>query len=177
MTQTTFVNESQKSNWMVIYTRSRFEKKTTNLLNDKGYVAFCPLVKYRKKWADRIKTVENPLFPSYIFVKARHSELQKIKETQGVIMFVSNCGKAITLKDSEIERIKSIVNNYSDAEIININDLGIGSKVKIIDGLLLNYQGIVTRIKGKTVLMTVEQLNCVIAVNVNIDQISINSAS
>jgi len=177
MLQTNSKNNLQQRNWMVIYTRSRFEKKISNTLNDVGITGFCPVIKSVKKWADRKKTVETPLFPSYVFVKATANEMLKVKEIPGVVSFISNCGKSIVLKDSEIERIKTIVNTHADAEMINIQTLDIGSKVKITDGLLLNYEGVVNQVMGKAILMTIEQLNCVIAVKVNINQISLNAAS
>jgi transcription antitermination factor NusG len=81
------------------------------------------------------------------------------------------------LIDSEIERIKAIVEEHANAEVINVQNLNIGSRVRITNGLLLNYQGVVNQIMGKAILMTIEQLNCVIAVKVDIDQISLNTAS
>lgn len=164
-------------NWMVIYTRSRFEKKIDRTLNDNSITSFCPVIKSMKKWADRNKMIETPLFPSYVFVKVNSGEQLKVKQVPGVINFVSYCGKPVMLNDTEIERIKSIVNNYSEVELISIQNLNIGNKVKIKDGLLYNYQGVVTQIMGKNILMTIEQLNCVLTVKVNIEQICLNVAS
>jgi transcription antitermination factor NusG len=164
-------------NWIVVYTRSRFEKKIDRTLNDSGIVSFCPVIKSMKKWADRNKMIETPLFPSYVFVKVNASEQLKVKQVPGVINFVSYCGRPVILNDAEIERIQSIVNNYSEVELISIQNLNIGNKVKIKDGALFNYQGVVTQVMGKTVLMTIEQLNCVLTVKVNIEQICLNVAS
>ena len=164
-------------NWMVVYTRSRFEKKIDRTLNDNSIIAFCPVIKSLKKWADRNKMIETPLFPSYVFVKVNASEQLKVKQVPGVINFVSQCGAPVILNDLEIERIKSIVDTYSEVELISIQNLNIGNKVKIKDGLLYNYQGVVTQIMGKAILMTIEQLNCVLTVKVNVDQICLNVAS
>ncbi|QEM10890.1 UpxY family transcription antiterminator [Mucilaginibacter rubeus] len=165
------------ANWMVVYTRSRFEKKIDRTLNDNHITSFCPVIKSLKKWADRNKMIETPLFPSYVFVKANTGEQLKVKQVPGVINFVSYGGKPVVLNDTEIERIKSIVDNYSEVELMSIQNLNIGNRVKIKDGLLYNYQGVVTQIMGKTILMTIEQLNCVLTVKVNVDQICLNVAS
>ncbi|HEV7622062.1 MAG TPA: transcription termination/antitermination NusG family protein, partial [Flavisolibacter sp.] len=48
--------------WYAIYTRPRWEKKVNGLLIQKGIESYCPLNKVRRKWSDRIKLVEEPLF-------------------------------------------------------------------------------------------------------------------
>jgi transcription antitermination factor NusG len=55
--------------WFAIYTRPRWEKKVHKLLEEKGIECYCPLNKVHRKWSDRIKIVEEPLFKSYVFVK------------------------------------------------------------------------------------------------------------
>ncbi|GAA4316624.1 UpxY family transcription antiterminator [Mucilaginibacter gynuensis] len=171
------LNKTSHQQWMVVYTRSRFEKKIDRSLKEIGITSFCPTIKTKNKWADRIKVVESPLFPSYLFVKVSLSEQTKIRQTAGVLNFVFHCGKAVTLKDSEIERISAIVNNYENVEVNSTQSLNIGDKVKIKDGLLLNYQGVVRQVMGKSVLMAIEQLDCVLTVKVGFDQVSLNVAS
>jgi transcription antitermination factor NusG len=61
--------------WYAIYTRPRWEKKVNFLLQGKGIESYCPLNKVRRKWSDRIKTIEEPLFKSYVFVKIDESSI------------------------------------------------------------------------------------------------------
>jgi transcription antitermination factor NusG len=55
--------------WYAVYTRPRWEKKVAALLLHKGIESYCPLNKVRRRWSDRTKTIEEPLFKSYVFVK------------------------------------------------------------------------------------------------------------
>ena len=55
--------------WLAVYTRPRWEKKVDQLLKEQGTESYCPLNKVKRKWSDRVKTVEEPLFKSYVFVK------------------------------------------------------------------------------------------------------------
>jgi transcription antitermination factor NusG len=64
---------SQVKNWYALYTKPRWEKKIHKLLQQKGIESYCPLNKVRRKWSDRIKVVEEPLFKSYIFVRVEES--------------------------------------------------------------------------------------------------------
>lgn len=158
--------------WMVVYTRSRFEKKVDKNLNQQGIYSFCPIVKSQHKWADRMKTVDTPLFSSYIFVNISLSEIERVKQTSGVISFVVNNNKPVTLNDHEISRIEEIVKSYQNIEIVDVNKLNIGDKVRITNGLLYDTHGIVHTISGKSVVMAIDQLNCVLMVKVKTEHVT-----
>ena len=161
--------------WMVVYTRSNFEKKVDKNLKEQGIISYCPLITSRNQWADRVKTIEKPFFASYLFVKASPLDMNKVKYSQGVINLLSNNGKPVIITEQEIEQIRLITKNYADVEVVSLKSLKIGDKVKITDGLLLNKEGIVNKIMGTKVLMVIEQLDC--AVVVKVKQLALNVAS
>ena len=68
------------SNWSVIKTRSRWEKKVARLLKQKGIDTFCPLLKAKRQWSDRVKTIEQPLLKSYVFVKVAEDQRKSATE-------------------------------------------------------------------------------------------------
>ena len=74
--------------WLAIYTRPRWEKKVNQLLTEKGFESYCPLNKVKRKWSDRIKVVEEPLFKSYVFVKVAEEDRSEVRMTSGAINFV-----------------------------------------------------------------------------------------
>jgi transcription antitermination factor NusG len=77
-----------------------------HLLLQKGVESYCPLNKVRRKWSDRIKIIEEPLFKSYVFVKVAESDRTGIRMTDGVINFVYWNGKPAVIRDREIHAIK-----------------------------------------------------------------------
>lgn len=161
--------------WMVVYTRSNFEKKVDKNLKEQGIISYCPLITSRNQWADRVKTIEKPFFSSYLFVKVSPLDVNKVKYSQGVINLLSNNDKPVIITEQEIEQIRSITKNYADVEVVSLKSLKIGDKVKITDGLLLNKEGFVNKIMGTKVLMIIEQLDC--AVVVKVKQLALNVAS
>src|SRR5215467_5724290 len=60
---------SQSSHWYAAQTMSRHEKKVSAELNTKEICSFLPLVSQRKRWSDRYRLVEEPLFAGYVFVR------------------------------------------------------------------------------------------------------------
>ena len=91
-----------RKNWYVIYTKPRWEKKVYSLLIDKDIEAYCPLNRVRRKWSDRIKWVEEPLFKSYVFVKVTEENLSSVRLIHGVVNFVSWLGRPAVVKNKEI---------------------------------------------------------------------------
>ncbi|WP_183572978.1 UpxY family transcription antiterminator [Mucilaginibacter sp. X5P1] len=161
--------------WMVVYTRSNFEKKVDKNLKEQGIISYCPLITSRNQWADRVKTIEKPFFSSYLFVKASPFDVNKVKYSPGVINLLSNNGKPVIITEQEIEQIRLITKNYADAQVVSLKSLKIGDKVKITDGLLLNKEGFVNKVMGTKVLMVIEQLDC--AVVVKVKQLALYAAS
>jgi transcription antitermination factor NusG len=54
--------------WIVLHTRSRQEKAVSELLEANGFETFLPLVNKVRFYGHRKRSVELPLFPSYIFL-------------------------------------------------------------------------------------------------------------
>src|SRR6185369_12090566 len=59
---------ADSSQWFAIQTRSRHEKKVADELTGRGVEVFLPLIKQMRKWSDRTKKVDFPLFAGYAFV-------------------------------------------------------------------------------------------------------------
>ena len=97
--------------WYAIYTKPRWEKKVHALLTEKKIESYCPLNKVRKKWSDRMKTVEEPLFKSYVFARVSEEEQTRVRMTAGVMNFVYWQGKPAIIRAKEIETIRKFLND------------------------------------------------------------------
>ncbi len=114
--------------WYVLYTAARAEKQVAARIEaegvEKGGVeAYLPLHRRRKKWSDRIKVVEEPLFRSYVFVKCEEHILYNLRQIPGVANFIWYNKRPARVRDEEIEAIKEflvyarqIVRQYKLAE-------------------------------------------------------------
>ncbi|RZL51208.1 MAG: UpxY family transcription antiterminator [Pedobacter sp.] len=159
-------NVSEKK-WLVIYTRARWEKKVDQTLKQYGIESYCPLRIEQRQWADRKKLVELPLFVSYIFVRVNARDQALALYALGVINYVHFMGKPAVVRDHVIEQLKLNLANYRDIEVIGLQDVSIGDRVKIKEGLFNNQSGTVVKLQGKTVLMLLDQINCAIVTRVD----------
>jgi len=64
------------------------------------------------------------------------------------------------------------VKNHLDVEAVNINDFKIGDHVSIKDGALVGQDGEIHQISGKSVVMIIKQLSCVLTVKINMEQLA-----
>src|SRR3954470_2713645 len=145
------------SKWYAIYTRPRWEKKVNSILLEKGIESYCPLNKVRRKWSDRIKTIEEPLFKSYVFVKIDEGEKSKVRMTNGVVNFVYWDGKPAVIKEKEIQTIKRFLDEYENVEVVKM-DFEPENRVRVIAGPMMDQEGKILEVKNKTVKLCIDSL-------------------
>jgi transcription antitermination factor NusG len=145
------------SHWYAIYTKPRWEKKVHSLLSEKKIESYCPLNKVRKKWSDRMKIVEEPLFKSYVFAKVNEEERTNVRMTAGVMNFVYWQGKPAIIPAKEIETIRKFMNEYENvmAEPIQLKEDG---KVIIRQGLFMDQEAKILKIEGNRVKVIIESI-------------------
>lgn len=147
--------------WLAIYTRPRWEKKVNQLLIEKGIECYCPLNKVRRKWSDRFKIIEEPLFKSYVFVKVRNEDRAVVRMTTGVINFVYWNKKPAIVKEKEINAIKRFLNEYENVEVKPM-DLKVNQRVKITAGPLMDQEGSILDLRHKTVKVAIDSLGYIL---------------
>ncbi len=143
----------QSPKWYVLYTASRAEKAVERRLALMGAEVFLPLYVEKRKWSDRIKTVEVPLYRSYIFIHCTRAQLSKYAATEGVACPVYYCGDPAVVKDREIEEIRKFLLLLDSSRIISEGDM-----VQILGGPFERRTGRVTRIDNRFVYLTLESI-------------------
>lgn len=107
-----------RSGWYLIYTRPRHEKKVHSQLSEMKIDSFLPTKKTLRTWHDRKKYVDEPLFPSYVFVYL--SDMQKYyegMETEGALYYVRSGKEVARVSDSVIESIMLLTKQSQEVEV------------------------------------------------------------
>jgi transcription antitermination factor NusG len=164
---------SMTRKWLAVYSKPRWEKKINQLLQEKGLESYCPLNKVRRKWSDRVKVVEEPLFKSYVFVKVSDNDRINVRMTPGVINFVYWEGKPAVIREKEINAIRRFLNEYENVEVKPIN-FRVDQRVKITTGPLMDKEGQVLSVHRKTVKIAIDSLGYVLVAY--IDRTKLTSA-
>ena len=159
--------------WLAIYTRPRWEKKVNQLLTEKGFESYCPLNKVRRKWSDRMKLVEEPLFKSYVFVKVTEQERTAVRMTNGAINFVYWDGKPAIVKEREISAIRRFLDEHEQVEARPVN-LKLNDRVRITNGTLMDHEGKIVALRHKTAKVAIDSLGYILVAY--IDRTKLTSA-
>jgi transcription antitermination factor NusG len=144
-------------NWFALRVRPKHEKTVATHLSRLGLDEYVPLQKVRRQWSDRLKELDAPLFPGYLFCRFAYSDRMRVLSVASVVGAVD---------DSEIEAVRSLVR--SGKPLAHLPFLRIGQHVLIEHGPLAGIRGVVLRDESAwRVVVSVEALDRSIAVEVD----------
>src|SRR5208282_4179869 len=152
--------------WFAIQVRARYEQGVADHLDGKGYEWFLPLYKRRKRWSDRIKEVEAPLFPGYLFCRINPQDRLPILKTPGVIQIVGCNRTPIAVDELEMQAIQRMVASGIPNQPWPF--LAAGDRVRIDSGPLSGLEGILVEFKGNhRLVLSVSLLQRSVAVEID----------
>jgi transcriptional antiterminator RfaH len=152
--------------WYVVYTRPRHEKKIYNQLLLDNIDAYLPLYTTLRQWSDRKKKVSEPLFSCYLFVRITPKEYYDVLNVPGVVRYITFEGKAVVMREEQIQTIKNLLENKFELEETP-EDLLEGTKVEIVAGPLSGVKGELAEYANKKrVIIRIEEINKSLFVNV-----------
>ena len=152
--------------WFALQVRARQEAGVGEQLKGQGYERFLPFYKVRKRWSDRIKEMEAPLFPGYLFCRFNPHDRLPILKTPGVIQIVGFNNTPAAVDDDEILSIQRLV--ASGVQHQPCPFLTVGDRVRISAGPLLGLEGLLTDIKGShRLVLSVSLLQRSVAVEID----------
>ena len=152
--------------WFAIRTASGREKAAAGQLENKGYEAFLPIYRSRRRWCDRVKELELPLFPGYLFCRFDFNDRLPVLVTPGVKLIVGFGKTPTPVSDGEIEALRRVVASGAAAEPHEY--LAIGQRVRIRDGSLAGVEGVLLQVKSSwRIVLSVELLRRSVAVEVD----------
>jgi len=165
--QHTTLPRPDQLSWYAIRIQTRLGSVASATLHGKGYEEFLPLYRSPRRWSDRIKKLELPLFPGYLFCRFDVSDrLMPILTTPGVIGIVGAGKTPVPIDDAEIEAIRAILRSGLAAQPWSF--LRVGSKVYIEGGPLAGVEGIITSTdKVHRLIVSVSLLQRSVAVEID----------
>jgi transcription antitermination factor NusG len=159
------VEPQERENWYALHTRPRHEKIVIQRLAERGVTTFLPLITEVRRWSDRKKSVELPLFGGYAFAKffPRHSERLQVLRVEGVLGLVGASGQGAPIPEAEIAAVRALVEGplpWSTHPFLEI-----GQKVRIRSGALDGLEGILVGRSGdRTLVISVNAIQRSLAV-------------
>lgn len=154
-------------NWYALHTRARHEKMVAQRLADWGVDTFLPMVTEVRRWSDRKKLVQLPLFGCYMFARFAPSRAERLRVLQidGVLRLVGERGEGSPIPDAQVDAVRILV--QSALPCSSHPFLKIGQRVRIRSGALDGLEGIlVSRNGDNTLVISVDALQRSLSVRV-----------
>jgi transcription antitermination factor NusG len=160
--------------WYALYTRHQHEKVVAQVLSAKGFSVFLPLYTAARQTRDRVKSVQLPLFPCYVFLQGGMDRRLDIVTTPGMHSFVESGGRAAVIAAAEIEAIRRVVD--MNAQLEPHPFLRYGDWVRIKSGALAGIEGILVQKKNLfRLVLSVEMLGK--SVSMEVDSFAVERVS
>ena len=160
--------KQEPANWYAVQTRARNEKAISERLQEQGLTTFLPLVTEIRRWSDRKKKVELPLFSCYVFVKlvaSNNDERMRVYRTNGVFRIVSVRGEAVPIPEEQIDALRTVVTQQVPWSAHPF--LKVGQRVRIRGGSLEGVEGVLLSHSGdRTLIISIDAIQRSLAVRV-----------
>lgn len=152
--------------WFALQTRYRSENLVATQLRGKGYEPFLPVCKSRRRWSDRVKELELPLFPGYLFCRFNPLDRLPILVTPGVLQIVGTGKTPIPIDDAEISAIQITIQSGVARQPWPFPQ--VGQRVRVEYGPLQGLEGVLLSFKGShRLVLSVTLLQRSVAVEID----------
>jgi transcription termination/antitermination protein NusG len=157
-----------QQSWFAVQTKPRHEKRVAAELEEKGVMAFLPMLSEVHQWSDRKRQVELPLFTTYVFVQigGDRSSRAKVLQTNGVFCFVGVRGMGVPIPDDQIETVQAIVREkipFSAYPFLNV-----GQKVRVRGGSLDGICGVLSAINNdRSLIVSIDSIQRSLAIRID----------
>lgn len=141
-----YVAENAGLPWFALRVRFRYQTCVATFLCGTGYECFLPTYWTRRRWSDRIKQMELPLFPGYLFCRFNPQDRLPILKTPGVISIVGIAKNPTPVDEAEIAALRALVHSGLSREPCPY--LQTGQRVRIEHGALCGLEGILLDFRG-----------------------------
>ena len=158
---------AQSSAWYALHTRTRFERRISQHIQLKHLEAYVPVTRARHRWSDRYQTVETPIFPGYVFVRATQDAEARlaILQTNGVYAFVTLNGVIAPISNEQISDLRRL--EEKGASWSPYPFLKTGSRVRIVGGCLDGLEGIYLAERSRKLVISIEPMQRSIAIDID----------
>jgi len=151
-------------NWYALATKPQAERAVERGLAEKSYETYFPVLTAERRWSDRVKRVEMPLIPGYVFCRFDGAFRLPILTTPGVREIVGFGRQAAPVDEAELEALRLVAE--SGWPIERCEFLRGGDQVEVTAGPLQGLRGLLLEVKDR-------QDQCRVVVSVQLLQRSV----
>jgi transcription antitermination factor NusG len=160
------------TNWFAVRTSIRWEFRASSELFYRGVETYLPQLQTKRRWSDRSKTVDEPLFPGYLFGHFRAAERVRILQVPGVREIVGIGNKPTPISAQQLDNVRILA--AANACVAPWPYLSAGQRIQIDRGPLTGVKGFVIRAERESlrIVVSIDILQRSVAAVIDRDSIS-----
>ena len=132
--------------WFALRVKSQRESIAVAMLEGQGYQPLHPTYSVRRRWSDRIKVLEMPLFPGYLFCQLDLESPVRVVTMPSILGIVNSAGRWLTIPEHEITSLRRLVDSGMASKPWPF--LREGQDVVVQKGPLQGVEGKIVNFKG-----------------------------
>src|SRR5579862_3339092 len=95
--------------WYALTVKHQHEVAARSALEFKGFEALAPTYRARRRWSDRMKEIDLPLFAGYVFCRFAFAERMEVIAAPAVAKVVEFGGAPAEISEVEIAAIRAVM--------------------------------------------------------------------
>ncbi len=144
------MQENNKAKWYVLRTMPQNEKRVSSYLKKIRIKYYLPLVSKKRRWSDRFKIIDIPLFPGYIFTYFDWLEgFNQVVPHPGVIDFICKGKQPASMSTAEMVNLERMIIQAKEIYADPDKNFPAGQEVIVRSGSLKGVHGVVARVKNQ----------------------------
>ena len=152
--------------WYAVHVRSHAEANVALGLRQKGFEQFYPTYRKQTQWSDRVRTLDLPLFPGYVFCRFDIALRRGVVITPGVLKVVGFGKEFVPIPEGQIKKVQDIMRSGLLAAPWPF--LKEGQRVIIRTGSLSGLEGLLVQLKNECrVVVSIPLLQRSVAVEID----------
>jgi len=156
--------------WRVFYVRPRAEKKAAARLESAGHEVFLPLRAAVRQWSDRKTTVEEALFPGYLFARVDERGRLAVLQDEAVVRCVAFGGRMAEVPEAEVAQLQALQAAPDRLAVVAQQAFPVGAEVYVTRGPLQGVRGtVVDHPKATYLLVEVASIRQTVQVHLPAD--------
>lgn len=149
-----------EQHWYVVRTKPNEEARASHHLARQEFGVYLPRYSKVRRHARKSEVVVRPLFPSYLFIALDLSRdrWRSVQSTFGVVGLIMAGEQPAQLPAEAVEAIREREDGLGHVILGLPPGLGVGSKIKLLDGIFADHSGVLDRIADERRVAVLVQL-------------------
>ena len=135
-------------------------------LTQLGFEVYCPTQRIKKRWSDRWKWIEQPLFTSHLFIQIDPERRDAIYFVPGFVRFLFWLKRPALVRPQEIDTLKRWLNDFTP-EAIQVESLLPGQHLKIQSGPFQGQEAQLLEHRGDSMVLYLPSIQLQVRVDLS----------